>query len=248
MKVFSVFGLTGSGKTTTIENIIKELVSRGFTVGSVKEIHFDAFQIDTEGKNTWRHRQAGADTVSALAMAETDVMYRGKMDIYDLLKHYNQDFVVLEGVRNIVAPNIVVARESDHPEINDLSIAISGVYSASHKGDVCGVPIINSMTDVKALCDLIEAKVPELMPKVDEKCCGLCGGNCRQFLAKYLKGETKICDCALHNADISLKIGGEEIVMVPFVRKLLKNAILGVVSELKGYKKSEQIKVEFIDK
>ena len=39
MKVFSVIGLSKSGKTTTIENIIKELRRRNYTVGSVKEIH-----------------------------------------------------------------------------------------------------------------------------------------------------------------------------------------------------------------
>ena len=47
MKLFSVIGITKSGKTTTIENIIRELRKRRYTVGSVKEIHFEAFAIDT---------------------------------------------------------------------------------------------------------------------------------------------------------------------------------------------------------
>ena len=41
MKVFSVIGISKSGKTTTIENIIKELRKRNYSVGSVKEIHFE---------------------------------------------------------------------------------------------------------------------------------------------------------------------------------------------------------------
>ena len=46
MKVFSVVGVTKSGKTTTIEQIIKEFIRRGYSVGSVKEIHFEQFAID----------------------------------------------------------------------------------------------------------------------------------------------------------------------------------------------------------
>ncbi|MFA7550797.1 MAG: molybdopterin-guanine dinucleotide biosynthesis protein MobB, partial [Sedimentibacter sp.] len=60
MKVFSVIGITKSGKTTTIENIIKELLKRNYTVGSVKEIHFEQFKMDPEGTNTFRHKTAGS--------------------------------------------------------------------------------------------------------------------------------------------------------------------------------------------
>ncbi len=52
MKVLTVTGLSGSGKTTVIENLIKELKRRGYSIGSVKEIHYEAFAIDTPGKNT----------------------------------------------------------------------------------------------------------------------------------------------------------------------------------------------------
>lgn len=71
MKVFSVYGITKSGKTTTIENIIRELKRRGYTVGSVKEIHYEKFAIDTEGTNTDRHRRAGAEPVTARGHFET---------------------------------------------------------------------------------------------------------------------------------------------------------------------------------
>ena len=64
MKVFSVIGLTKSGKTTTIENIIKELRKRNYTVGSVKEIHFEKFKMDVDGTNTHRHKMAGSQLVT----------------------------------------------------------------------------------------------------------------------------------------------------------------------------------------
>ena len=85
MKVFSVVGITQSGKTTTIENIIKELRGRGYSVGSVKEIHFEEFAIDTEGTNTFRHKEAGSQLVTARGNYETDMLFQEKLHIDRLL-------------------------------------------------------------------------------------------------------------------------------------------------------------------
>ncbi len=245
MKAFSVTGLTGSGKTSVIENIIKELKSRGFSVGSVKEIHFDAFRIDTEGKNTWRHRQAGADTVTARSHNETDILYQGHRPIYEVLSHYDQDFVILEGVRDAVVPEIAVAAEDAEPQISPLTIAVSGRYANTHSGEYQGLPIINGITETKKLVDLIIEKTPPIMSDVDPECCSKCGCDCRTFLAKCLKGEAKFEDCTLKNGKLSLKINGKDILMVPFVESILKNEVLGVVKELKGYKKGGKVTVEF---
>lgn len=65
MRIFSVSGISKSGKTTTIEEIIKELRRRRYTVGSIKDIHFEAFAIDGPSTNTARHRRAGSELVTA---------------------------------------------------------------------------------------------------------------------------------------------------------------------------------------
>ena len=75
MKVIKVQGTTKTGKTTTVEAIIKELRRRGHTVGSVKEIHYEAFTMETEGTNTYKHKQAGAHPVTARGLSETDIMF-----------------------------------------------------------------------------------------------------------------------------------------------------------------------------
>lgn len=247
MKVFTVTGLTGSGKTSVIEKLIAELVARGYTVGSVKEIHFDAFRIDTEGKNTWRHRQAGSDTVTARNHHETDIMYQGHRPIYDVLSHYDQDFVVLEGVRDAVVPEIAVAVEDAEPIISPLTFAVSGKFANTHFGEYKGIPVINGLTDTNKLVDLIIEKTPSLMYDVDTDCCGKCGTDCRGFLEKCLKNQAKPEDCVLKQSKVSLKIDGRDVIMVPFVETLLKNEIMGIVSELKTYKKGGKIKIEFFD-
>ena len=75
MKVISICGISDSGKTTTAEHIIKELRRRGYSVGSVKEIHYDQFKMDTEGSNTDRHRRAGSQLVTARGKYETDILF-----------------------------------------------------------------------------------------------------------------------------------------------------------------------------
>ncbi|MEG0019166.1 MAG: molybdopterin-guanine dinucleotide biosynthesis protein MobB, partial [Oscillospiraceae bacterium] len=65
MRIFTVRGITKSGKTTTIEKVISELKKRGYSVGSVKEIHYKQFKIDPEGTNTDRHKKAGSELVTA---------------------------------------------------------------------------------------------------------------------------------------------------------------------------------------
>ncbi|MCL1982209.1 MAG: molybdopterin-guanine dinucleotide biosynthesis protein B [Clostridiales bacterium] len=162
MKVFCVCGVSGSGKTTTIEKIIEELKKRGNSVGSIKDIHAQKFSFDTPGKNTWRHREAGAEMVAARGMAETALMIPKRVEIPELLKWFSHDFVVIEGGRDEGFPKILTA--SSVQEINerlDESVfAVSGVV-AGQGISLDGTPVINALTDAEKLVDLIELSVRE---------------------------------------------------------------------------------------
>ena len=59
MKVVAFAGFSGSGKTTLVERLIPALRARGQRVSVVKHAHH-SFDIDHAGKDTWRHREAGA--------------------------------------------------------------------------------------------------------------------------------------------------------------------------------------------
>jgi len=65
-----VVGISGSGKTTTIEYLTKHLTGIGFRVGVVKHIHEKGLNLDTRGKDTWRHAQAGANIIVGVAPRE----------------------------------------------------------------------------------------------------------------------------------------------------------------------------------
>ncbi len=62
MKVFGFAGWSGSGKTTLVEKLIPRFVGRGLRTSLIKHAHHN-FDIDTPGKDSWRHRQAGASEI-----------------------------------------------------------------------------------------------------------------------------------------------------------------------------------------
>jgi molybdopterin-guanine dinucleotide biosynthesis protein B len=59
MKVLGIAGYSGSGKTTLIEKLLPRLAAAGLVVSVIKQSHHD-FEVDKPGKDSWRHRQAGA--------------------------------------------------------------------------------------------------------------------------------------------------------------------------------------------
>lgn len=65
-RVFGVTGWKNSGKTTLVERLVKELTARGRRVSTVKHAHHD-FDIDKEGTDSFRHRQAGATEVAIVS-------------------------------------------------------------------------------------------------------------------------------------------------------------------------------------
>jgi molybdopterin-guanine dinucleotide biosynthesis protein B len=62
MKVFGFAGFSGAGKTTLIEKLIPRFTAQGLRVSLIKHTHHD-FDVDQPGKDSWRHRQAGAHEV-----------------------------------------------------------------------------------------------------------------------------------------------------------------------------------------
>lgn len=118
------------GKTTLIEGLIKELVKRGYKVGTIKhDIH--GFDIDKEGKDTYKHRVAGASTViisskNRMAMIK-EVNEEEKLE--NLIKLLNdKDFIIVEGYKKSNLKKIEVFRKGVSSRIitpNDKLICVA---------------------------------------------------------------------------------------------------------------------------
>lgn len=248
MKVIAVNGIKKSGKTTVCEKLISELRRRGYTVGSVKEIHMENFTIDPKPTaNTRRHREAGSQLVTARGYDETDVLYQEMLPIDEILKLYDHDFVILEGVTDCNAPRIITAHNEQEikERVDCRAVAVSGVFANEHEGEILDLPIFNAMSDIASLADFVVETAFEPLPNFDEECCGRCGGSCRELAGKIAHKTATREDCVLTNQSVQLSINGRSINMVPFVQNILKNAVMGVVSELQGFEKNSEINVIF---
>ena len=62
MKVYGIIGWKNSGKTSLMERLVANITARGFSVSTVKHVHHDV-DLDQPGKDTHRHRVAGASEV-----------------------------------------------------------------------------------------------------------------------------------------------------------------------------------------
>lgn len=108
MKIIFFLGYSGSGKTTAIESVVRGLTKSGLKVGTLKHIHDPEFTIDTPGKDTWRHANAGAQIVVVLAPKESAIIRRGdtaRMDFHQILRVFEDDaadFVFVEGLHSML--------------------------------------------------------------------------------------------------------------------------------------------------
>ena len=112
----SIVGRHNSGKTTLIEKLIAELVVRGLDVGSVKHHSHQGFDIDYPGKDSYRHRAAGAsETVIAAAGQMACIKtIEGEMECSDIVRSMpGHDIVIVEGYRKSGLPTIEVMRAAN---------------------------------------------------------------------------------------------------------------------------------------
>jgi molybdopterin-guanine dinucleotide biosynthesis adapter protein len=116
MRIFGLAGWSGSGKTTLLTALIPELVSRGVSVSTLKHAHH-AFDIDQPGKDSWRHRQAGAREVMVSSQNRWALMHelRGMPEpsLQDLVRRMSPvDLLIVEGFKRQPIPKIEVYRPS----------------------------------------------------------------------------------------------------------------------------------------
>jgi len=110
--VVSIVGKQNTGKTTLIGLIIPLLKRKGYKVGTIK-YNIPSFEIDYEGKDTYRHYQAGADVVSISSPKKLAIIKRADRkhpSIKDIIEcnYRDIDIVLVEGYKNWRYPYIEI--------------------------------------------------------------------------------------------------------------------------------------------
>ncbi|WP_333870803.1 molybdopterin-guanine dinucleotide biosynthesis protein B [Desulforamulus putei] len=150
-------GCSNSGKTTFLEKLIRELKFRGYLVGTVKH-HRGVFAFDIEGKDTWRHAQAGADTVALATPTGFGLVKKleQELSLAEILEYMSGvDIVLLEGFKKGPQPKIELVRSeiSGSPVCSpeELTAVVSDLPLE------LGIPRF-ALTDTAGVADLIEER------------------------------------------------------------------------------------------
>ncbi len=175
-KVLAIIGTSKSGKTSTVEYLVTNLVKKGLIIGSAKHVHHPDFSIDLDGKDTWRHANAGSKRVVCLSEDEVAIIRKERGPEYkleDILKLYQDDkfdLIILEGFHWIVSSRkevmkIITAKDSEDAEkrLNGTIppiLAITGKISNILRGtSIKEIPIIDLNDEGDQLLHLIMDQV-----------------------------------------------------------------------------------------
>jgi len=155
--IVSITGRSNSGKTTLIEKMIPELNRRGYRVATIKH-NLHGFEIDHEGKDSWRHKKAGAKITILASPGKVAVIedVEADMDIADLRQHYvhDVDIILSEGFKGNPHPKIEVFRSTLKHE--RLCTAEDNLIAVASDVSLTGETPCYDLHDIKGLADLIE--------------------------------------------------------------------------------------------
>lgn len=115
-KLLGITGWKNAGKTTLTERLVANLVARGYRISTVKHAHH-AFDIDHEGRDSWRHRKAGASEVAIVSSKRWAIIHELEENqeaplAQVLAKLEPCDLIIIEGYKREGHPKIEVRRNS----------------------------------------------------------------------------------------------------------------------------------------
>lgn len=168
----SIVGRHNSGKTTSIERLIAELTKRGLDIGSIKHHSHAGFDIDYPGKDSYRHRAAGATETIIAAPGQVACIktIEGERECHELLEGMpGHDVVIVEGYRKSGLPTIEIMRSGNEADSRVAALFAQGArdgwklgvdFTQSAQGDQIPADISSKMPTaetVAILSDIDEA-------------------------------------------------------------------------------------------
>ena len=261
----AVVGYQNSGKTYAAELTIKALKSYPLKILAVKHVPDDSFSIDRRGSDSWRMRSAGADAVIVASPKELSVIYPGDGGMDYGTPQYqriirNYDVIVMEGFKDKALSDpsiakILCVRNTD--DLNAFNSKLKGDLVASCSlSDLDGLTLILGRQDDELRRRVTEyfeyfTEVKRIMGELPRLDCGRCGyPSCFEMAKAIYSGRRKLenCPVASSSLDVEVEIGDSKLPMQPFVARMIKSTVLGMISSLKGVEITgdEKLKIKII--
>lgn len=216
--ILVIYGDSKSGKTTLIENLTQRLTEKGFSVATVKHIRREGFTIDTKGKDTWRHANAGAGLVVASSDLETTFLIKKPMELEGVVelieRNFSFDAILVEGFKSSPFPKVALG------EIEEEENTIF-----KYQGNEDEIEeYLKSKIELE--------RIYNTLPLLD---CEECGLDCASFAEKVLFGEMKVEECKHYGRrNIRITVNDRRIPLKRFPAEILGNAVIAMLSSLRG--------------
>ena len=240
MRVISITGYKKSGKTTLILKLSDELIKRGYKVAVIKHINENIDQVNTD---TSKYKEV-LTQVAAITPKESVIFLKNKKNLEEIIKYFEADIILIEGFKKEKTfPKIVCLREeSEKAELFDgLQLCTAGFVSKELNPKFYNFNILND-EDIKKIAEIAINKSFKL-PNLN---CGECGyQDCYGLAQEIVKGNKTLDDCSSLEPSTLVKVNGKIISMNPFISKIVKNTIIGLLTSLKGFTKGDiEIKIK----
>jgi len=240
MRVIGIIGYKKSGKTTLTLKLSDELTERGYKVAVVKHVNED---LDLANSDTSKYKER-LTQIAAITPKESVIFLKNKKNLEEIIKYFEADIILIEGFkREKTFPKIVCLREqSEKAELFDgLQLCTAGFVSKGVDPKLCDFNILND-EDIKKIAGIAINKSFKL-PNLN---CGECGyKDCYGLAQEIVKGNKTSGDCPSLEPSTLVKVNGNIIPMNPFIAKIVRNTIIGLLSPLKGFIKGNiEIKIK----
>ncbi|MCF7875565.1 molybdopterin-guanine dinucleotide biosynthesis protein B [Candidatus Bipolaricaulota bacterium] len=218
LPVVAIYGNSDSGKTELVVRLLEDLIDEGLEVCTVKHSPGE-YSLNEEGKDTWRHREAGANLTVFSTKMETTIIIpeeRELEEIVGLLSNFSEyDLVIAEGYKDEDVPKV---------SVGEIEKRKSTVYE--YDGDMAALK-----DRVRTEIELKE--IENELPGLD---CGRCGyDSCRGLARAIHDGEEELEDCEVREErSVVLEVNGEDVPLENFPADFVEGGLKGMLRALKG--------------
>jgi len=214
--VISIVGKSNSGKTTLIEKLLPELTGRGYIVGTIKHHRHENVEFDIKGKDSWRHKQAGAHQVIVSSPTTLALIRNSEPDL-DLSEirmnyHHGLDLILTEGYKKDTFPKIEVFRKGIHDSM--LCEAGDQLIALVTDADIAVDAPIFGLDETVEIVSLLE----------------------KRFLLKKKMSSAK--------PSVKLFINNRETTLSPIIRNALMEIMEKDLRDMYGIEEGDEITVE----